>query len=215
MFYAANHFCRLSELSPSRINLKQRTAHKKEGRMYKQRILKAAAFLLCFSGSPLLFIGAFPGSLSEATCPQPGLNNGWYANSTVYYQATGFANQQELDQLGGGGALSSWNFGNNSELSSLYNCSRVYFSNASQTGLFMITTNPGYLSSDPKAAAATTNVSGGYVTHPTTTFYWDARYSGSIRGWNRNNSTAYYDFIRKVMLHEIGHTMGALRLEPG
>ena len=102
--------------------------------MYKRRILKAAAFLLGFSCSPLLLIGAYPGSLSEAACPQPGLNNGWYANSTVYYQATGFANQQELDQLGGGGALGSWNFGNNNEVSqTLYNCSRVYFSNASQT----------------------------------------------------------------------------------
>jgi hypothetical protein len=38
--------------------------------MCKQRILKAAAFLFGFSTSPLLFIGTYPGSLSEAACPQ-------------------------------------------------------------------------------------------------------------------------------------------------
>jgi len=180
--------------------------------MYKQRILKAAAFLLGFSSSPLLLMGTYPGSLSEAACPQPGQNNGWYANSIVYYQATGFSNQQEVDQLGGGGALGSWNYPNTTEISPLYNCSRVYFSNQSQTGLFTITTNPGYLGSDPRAAAATALASSGYITHATTTFYWDARYSGSILGWNRDNSPAYYDFIRKVMLHEIGHTMGLYHL---
>ncbi|MFY9556087.1 MAG: hypothetical protein WAV47_15355, partial [Blastocatellia bacterium] len=144
--------------------------------------------------------------------PQPGANNGWYANATVYYTASGFANQQELDQLGGGGALGSWNYPNMTSISPLYNCSRVYFSNTSQTGLFTINTNAGYLGSDPKAAAATAVASSGYVTQATTTFYWDARFSGSIRAWNRNNSTDYYNFIRKVMLHEIGHTMGLYHL---
>lgn len=180
--------------------------------MDKRRILKAAAFLLGLCSSPLLLIGVYPGSLSEAACPQPGQNNGWYANAVVYYTATGFANQQELDQIGGGGALGSWNFPNINELSPLYNCSRVYFSNTSQTGLFVINTNPGYYGPDSHAAAVTTVAASGYVTHATTTFYWDARYSGSIRGWNRDNSANYYDCIRKVMLHEAGHTMGLYHL---
>jgi len=102
--------------------------------MYKKRMLNVAAFLLGFSVSPLVLIGTYPGSLSEAACKQPGLNNGWYANATVYYTSNGFSNQQEMDQLGGGGALGSWNYPNTTEISPLYNCSRVYFSNLSQTG---------------------------------------------------------------------------------
>jgi hypothetical protein len=29
-----------------------------------------------------------------------------------------------------------------------------------------------------------------------------------MAAWNRNNSTAYYKFIKKMALHEVGHTMG-------
>lgn len=72
--------------------------------MYQQRILKTPAFLLGFS-IPLLLIGIYPGSLSEAACPQAGATYGWYANATISYDIAGFNTQQEADQIGGGGAL--------------------------------------------------------------------------------------------------------------
>lgn len=176
--------------------------------MYKQRLLKAAAFLLGLSSSPLLLVGTYPGSLSDAACPQAGLNYGWYANATTSYDISGFTTQQEADQIGGGGALGSWNYANNTPQSPTYNCSKVYFCCNQMAGVFKIRTNPGYKDGQATAAASTEVASGGYVTEATTTFYWDARSSGSIRAWIRDNSQTYHNFIRKVMLHEIGHTMG-------
>lgn len=120
--------------------------------MYKQRILKTAAFLLGFN-IPLLLIGTYPGSLSEAACPQPGQNYGWYADQNISTEITGFTTQQEADQIGGGGALGSWNYPNNTPESPLYNCSKVNFCCNSMGGVFKIKTNPGYKEGEADAAA--------------------------------------------------------------
>jgi hypothetical protein len=173
--------------------------------MYKRRIVQSAAFLLGFGCSWALLVGGYPGTVSEAACP-PLLNKGWNANSIVYYQATGFTSQ-ELDQIGGGGGLGSWNFAN--VFPDTLNCSNVYFQAAPPTGQYTIITNAGYNQQDPRAAADTgISTLSGVVISATTTFYWGAVYSGNIPTWNRDSSSGYYTFIRKVMLHEAGHTMG-------
>jgi len=144
-------------------------------------------------------------AVSEAACPPIG-SNGWHANSVVYYQTTGFTSQ-ELDQVGGGGGLGNWNFHNIFPLSQ--NCSNVYFSAAPPTGQYTISTNSGYSQLKPTAPAETaSNTLSGFVVSATTTFYWGAVYSGNIPAWNRDGSPGYYSFLRKVTLHEAGHTMG-------
>lgn len=171
------------------------------------RTPNSRSFLVGFISSWLLCsCGNYPGATSEATCP--GLTSlGWTANGVVYYQATGFTTQ-ELDQIGGGGGLGDWNAHNCIQCNvSPLNCSNVLFQAAPPTGQYTISTNSGSAPGQPYAAAVTANSSSGIVTSSTTVFYWGA-VNGSTPTWNRNGSAAYYSFVRKVMLHEAGHTMG-------
>jgi predicted Zn-dependent protease len=41
-----------------------------------------------------------------------------------------------------------------------------------------------------------------------TTIYFGAVRPNGALAWNRNGTAAYYTFLEKAMLHEIGHTMG-------
>ena len=61
----------------------------------------------------------------------------------------------------------------------------------------------------PAAAAQTVNVvgSGGVVQSASILLLWGAKFPDNTPVWNRTVST-YYVFLRKTMLHEIGHTMG-------
>lgn len=173
--------------------------------MHRQRLSIGSEFLLGFISSLLLSTGVYPGTVLEAACP-PVNKKGWTADGTVYYQATGFTSQ-EMDQIGGGGALGNWTYFNITPADG--NCSNVSFRAAPPTGQLTINTDNGRDADHPSAAAETnTQLSNGIVTSATITFYWGAVRRNGSPTWNRNMSNGYYSFVKKTMLHEIGHTMG-------
>jgi len=167
-----------------------------------------ALWLGLISSWLLCSFGNYPGTTSEASCPRL-ITSGWPANGVVYYQATGFTSL-ELNQIGGGGGLGNWNAHNCSPCNvTTLNCSNVLFQAAPPSGQYEIYTNTGTRPGQPWAAATTVTSSGisGIVTSATTVFYWGAL-NGSTPVWSRDGSNAYYSFVRKIMLHEAGHTMG-------
>lgn len=182
--------------------------------MDHRRRSNARTFLLGFIIGCISFSGGYPPAVSEAACPPASTKHqGWPANATVYYQSTGFTTQ-ELDQIGGGGALGSWNFHNT--IPPTLNCSKVYFQAAPPSGQLTITAANDQDPDVPSTAAATRNdtISAGKLAAATITFHWAAvRINGSPT-WNRDGSSGYYSFVRKVMLHEAGHTMGLGDVDP-
>jgi hypothetical protein len=165
----------------------------------------ASDFLLGFISIWIVSLAVHPGVVVEAACPSL-LNNGWTVNGIVYYQATGFT-AQEMNQIGGAGAIGNWTYYNTNTF--IWNCSNVEFRAAPPTGQFTITTSNGKHPTKPSAAAVTgMNLTSGIVTSATTTFYWGAMKSNGVPVWVRDNSALYYSFIKKAMLHEVGHTMG-------
>ena len=170
---------------------------------------KGGAFLLGFLISLVSFADGCLGTVSEAACPPPSqFHQGWNANASIYYQSTGFTSQ-ESDQIGGGGALGSWNFHNS--VPPVLNCSNVSFLAAPPAGQYTVTAANDQDAETPSACATTAYnaMSFGKLVAATTTFHWAAIRSNGSPSWNRDpNSSDYYTFIRKVMLHEAGHTMG-------
>lgn len=171
--------------------------------MNRQRLLGGIAFFLGLISSWLLLIVADSGATVQASCPTLHNYDGWYVNTTYNYSYSGFSNNTERSNIDA--AFANWTSHNIGQ-----NCSDVQFNGVITGAVYTITTsNSQYL---PLPGSAATTVSdgptNGAVTTATTTFYFGA-YSGSpaTSVWNRNGSAAYHDFIKKVMLHEIGHTM--------
>jgi hypothetical protein len=174
--------------------------------MHKRQASRSVDLLSGFISSWLLLAGGYSGTVSEASCPTLSDTDGWTANGFVHYQPTGFTNQ-EMAQIGGGGGLGNWTGYNISPTQG--NCSNVPFWAAPPLGQYSITTDSGIYSPDPASAAVTSIVAVNRIAiSATTVFYWGALRLDSSPVWNRNGSSGYYSFVRKVMLHEAGHTMG-------
>ena len=180
--------------------------------MYKQRLSKCKEFVLGLISSWLSFLVINPATVVEAACP-PVNKKGWTVNGVVYYQTNGFTDP-EKDQIGGAGAIGNWSYYNTNTF--VWNCSNVGFRAAPPAGQFTINTNSGRLTNFPTAVAETaTTQSNGIVVSATTTFYWGAILSNGSPAWNRNGSSTYYNFVKKTMLHEVGHTMGLGEIPSG
>jgi len=146
---------------------------------------------------------------TRAACPPvkpASVPIGWARSTTIFYSVNVFTSQ-ESDQIGGAGALGNWTFHNLNSGVTQYNCSGVDFE--SGIGQYAINSSTGQYSGDHTAAAVTSSSgqAGGDVTGATTTFYFGAA-NGGTPAWNRDGSSSYYSFVKKVMLHEAGHTMG-------
>jgi hypothetical protein len=185
--------------------------------MFLRRLLNGTTFLTGCLSAWLLF-GGYIYTPVEAACPST-FHNGWPKNAggtfgnpgtiTFAFSVNKFdisPNTAETTWLLSG--LARWDVHNFSN-----NCSKVDFTQTS-AGFgpqLTITTNNGQDSVDASAVALTTidNYNGSVVNEATITFYWGAKYNNNTTlSWNRNASTAYYNFIKKVILHEVGHTMG-------
>jgi len=111
--------------------------------------------------------------------------------------------------------MSNWNTNNQNHGNTQLNCSNVTFTAAPPTGAYTINAINGIYSGDHTAAAITIvnqTTAGNVCAQATTTFYWldyDLDQNANlIPVYNRDGSTSYYKFVRKVALHETGHTMG-------
>lgn len=174
--------------------------------MKNKRISNNAAFFLGLISSFLVF-GDYLITRVEAACPAID-GRAWPAHDPngppgyIAYSSTGFTGT-EANNIGG--ALSSWTFHNTNG----YNCSGVLFSVASGAQ-YTISSNTGQYAPIPSSGAVTTSaLSGGVIASATTVFYWGAKFGpNNTPTWSRNGSTTYYNFVKKVMLHEAGHTMG-------
>jgi hypothetical protein len=166
--------------------------------MNKHRMLNYVRFLSGFISSWLVLIPSYAGTVTQANCPLTAYR-GWTANETVRYDATTFT-IPELNSVAI--AIGRWQDHNQH-----VNCSRVWF--PSQTGgWFKIYGTNDHDPVEPSAAATTNRVTiSGTLSSATTIFYWAAYALNNRTIWIRDGSTAYYNFVTKVMLHEIGHTM--------
>jgi hypothetical protein len=165
--------------------------------MHKRSILKSLAFLSGFAFSWLILAGSYLGT-TEASCPTLNGGNGWLVGSTVNYEKISFSSTEApvIDA-----ALEHWE--DHNEWND--NCSHVQFSTGGNA--FSIRTNNGQRSGDTTAAAYTDRYHQyGVVIAAVTTFYWGAVHN-SVNVWNRTND-AHLTFLRKIMLHETGHSMG-------
>lgn len=128
---------------------------------------------------------------------------GWTQSSNVkYYTGAGGFTTQELNQIKS--ALTNWSYHN-----LVLNCSDVYFLEDSSlsTAVLKIESNAGHYVPLPDSAAVTDRSrTTSTFFQAKVTFYWGA-YIGTTPAWNRNGSASYYRFIKKIMLHEVGHTM--------
>ncbi|MGA9767659.1 MAG: hypothetical protein WBV94_01360 [Blastocatellia bacterium] len=89
------------------------------------------------------------------------------------------------------------------------NCSNVSFGPVSSGGTFIIDQLNNRDPNDPSAAASTAlNFGASNLSSALCFFHWAAIFGNNNKPtWNRNGSSAYYTFVLKIMLHEIGHTM--------
>jgi hypothetical protein len=118
----------------------------------------------------------------------------------VSYQCDSF-NGTEVNNIGG--AIGAWGFHNTNG----GNCSFVNFSYGNDE--FTITSANQSDPQVPSTAAFTMRTAiQGMTAAAATTFLWAGTRTDGSPVWNRNGSSAYYNFIKKVMLHETGHTMG-------
>lgn len=173
--------------------------------MNKRNRSSQTGFLLgIISGCLILLVGGYSGGVSEAGCPPLLGYQGWAPNSNVDYVFSGFSGA-ELN-LGIGPALSNWTF--NNQLPGV-NCSNVTFlASITGTGAYIISAANDVDPVHIDASATTMNhADGGFVEVSITFFHFAASHDG-VPTWNRDGSTGYYTFVKKVMLHEAGHTMG-------
>ena len=167
--------------------------------MNKRRISSGVMFLLGIVSSWLM-LGAHLGTIVEAGCPTTA-TDGWSANTAIHYSTSTFTST-ELSNISA--ALNDWQFHNTVS----GNCSNVSFPSGI-VGSYVIHSNPGQAPGQPSGAATTmVNLFLNQISSATTTFYWGAVRANGSPTWNRNGTLGYFDFIKKVMLHEAGHTMG-------
>lgn len=136
--------------------------------------------------------------VADASCStlEP-MHDGWLKSSNVKYSLTGFTSAEQT-QLNN--ALLDWSWHNLT-----LNCSDVYFSSTIGGSVKLsISSTLSAEPSDPTAAATTvSSVNGVGVVIAAATVFW---FGGA--GWVRNGSVTYYECVRKIMIHEVGHSMG-------
>lgn len=175
--------------------------------MRKQSRSSGVTFLLGLISSWLLF-GGLPLAV-EAACPPLETFAGWAPSSFVNYSTTTFTSEELTS--GVSAALGDWAFHNTAGL----NCSSVTFSSVTTGAVFTISGANNQDASFPGSGATTLNNHPlGGVTSATTQIHWAAVRANGSPTWNRNGSSGYYSFVKKVMLHEIGHTMGLDEINP-
>ena len=136
----------------------------------------------------------------EANCPST-YHQGWAVNSDAVYSVNGFTGT-ETNNIGAG--LSNWTFHNTTG----GNCSKVQFT-VTGSAPYTISSNSGQAPGHSGWPASTSvSLLDGKCWTAATTYWWGAVYNGSTHAWNRNGTSVYYSFIKKVALHEGGHTMG-------
>ena len=166
--------------------------------MIKRRVSMVVVFLLGVISS-WLTLGVYFDRIVQAACPST-YHNGWRSDTTVNYLAA-FTGTELTNVVA---AMNDWKSHNTVS----GNCSNVNFSSLS-LGPYNIYGTTGRDSTIPSASAGTTveRPLGGIATSATTVFYFGAVRSNGSPTYNPNAIT-YPNFIRKVMLHEAGHTMG-------
>lgn len=123
----------------------------------------------------------------------------WACGSTVNYSFSGFNSQTQTPYIQS--AIGQWN--------ALTHSSRVTFTPGSSGATYVF--SAGTTGANCAAAKFETVTSNNVVSSATTVYYFSntcANTSTTINVWNSANTTAYRDFLVKVTLHEIGHTMG-------
>ena len=172
--------------------------------MSKQHTSKTSAFLSGFVSSLLVWVGFSP-AVVEAGCPG-GLSShqGFAANMDVHY-CPAMDNSTEASNIDS--ALSNWQAHNVSA-----NCSNVAFSrDAFPNCDYTIYGDQIQIPGHPSAAAQTSYdyiSPAGILFTAHTVFCWAAVRANGSPAWLRDGSSGYYTFLKKVMLHEAGHTMG-------
>ena len=146
---------------------------------------------------------------AQTGCPAVS-NNGWSKCATVYYTVTGF-NAAQAPQITG--ALSAWHqadFGNNSNVRFVQGVPPVGAENYGT--LTVRTATP---TSSGAAADTVKNTTSGPIISATITFdlTWTIPGTNPPQLVYAPNVVGYDSIFNKVMLHELGHSMG-LREEP-
>lgn len=150
--------------------------------------------------SALLLTSLILGNAVEAStgcAPNDPDIHGWPKNSTVYYSIGGFppAVQAQIEQ-----AFALWNAANGQ------NGSNVTFQAEDENHPATFTVSPGPAVASTGPAAALTNVISPFGT--TTGAQTLIDIDNTEDTWYAEGQTGYDNVFLKVMLHEIGHTMG-------
>ena len=170
--------------------------------MTRHAISTVKGLLAGFITSWLVLFGHLPGNVTKADCASMIPFQGWAPNSVAVYLSASFpaAEQGQIDS-----AFLNWT--TNNELPIAGNCSGVAFTPG--PGPFLIGNANDFNPNRPSAAADTFLIDDlGIVVGARTTFHFAAFFPGGPNVWNRDGSAGYLAFVKKAMLHEIGHTMG-------
>ena len=180
--------------------------------MISQKALNMLVLLIGIASCWLSLSIVHPNTSVEAACPiyggTPAIGGKYPANTEVRFAfAASSFNSSEKTSIKA--ALANWSWHN-----SALNCSNIWFTEGSftsSTSNLTMTTNSGTLPGRPDAVAATVRTDipiGTEMGSARVTFYWgaiDSNFGGLA--WRRNHAS-YSTFIKKVMLHETGHTLG-------
>jgi len=179
--------------------------------MSKMHLSIRSSSLLALVLGLLTGLALFPLSVQQAQtgCP-PVSNNGWSKCATVYYTITGF-NPTQAPQITS--ALSTWhqaNIGNNSHVRFVQGAPPPSAENYAT--LTVRTATP---TSSGAAADTVKNTTSGPIISATITFdtAWTIPGTSPAQRVYDVNVAGYSSIFKKVMLHELGHSMG-LREEP-
>jgi hypothetical protein len=168
------------------------------GQLFTRRRLLLASTLF-------LLVAAVGGYVSSAraTCPTVS-NNGWRQCAKVYYSLSGISGTQATQIRA---AIGSWNTSNLA-----FNNSQVEFiEGTAPSGAFNVATLTIRNGSAGGAPAVTTKPNSvGIITSATITFDTSVTFvsGGQTLLVYDPNVTGYDTIFKKVMLHELGHTMG-------
>jgi hypothetical protein len=152
----------------------------------------------------LIAFASFPSSVeyAQSGCP-PVSNNGWAKCATVYFTVGGF-NVNQYGQILN--AIDSWITANTNNNSKVNFIQGAVPSGATNYGVLTVQT--GTLNGPP--AQITKNTGTGAVANATITFDLNATIPNTspVQKVFDSNVSGYNSIFRKVMLHELGHSMG-------
>lgn len=174
---------------------------KKAPRLSSRRLILIGGLLLLFAGG-----GPFVG-YTQTSCTPREAWQGWTKCSIVPYCLD--SNLSTTQQTAIQNAITAWNTENQS------NNSKVKFVTAGASGCKLTFKNDSAIGS---TVAAMTNVvtTNGKTTSATTKFNLNAVFAGTTTPWfNTGDTTNFPIAFKKVVMHEIGHTMGLAETSAG